>query len=277
MSTDAILSLISLVCIASLGLTITGIVLSVRKERRLPVLLALLVGAGLAVAIAVPALRKAESFLAGSETSAQPAADTGEVEPGPAEAEAAATPAIEPDSIGLREAVAQGLVQATVTGYDLAAVNLTVKLRGGSAQTVVIPAGTIFVAGSAGVQNMVVRSPERVSLSRFGNSEVSLTVPAACINMHRDVPAESDNFGLSPAPAEGDLNRLLHLPDFQSQSFRTQQFAIWTITDNPPRGEYVGIGSYGFGSGPDDQEMQDIRSLFKKAGIDPAKYRALRS
>lgn len=277
MGTETIFSLILLLCFASLGLTVIGIFFSVRKSQRLPVLLGLLVGVGLIVSIAVPALRKAESYLAGSETSAQPAAETGEAAPGTAEAEEAATPAIEPDSIGLREAEAQGLVQVSVTGYDLAAINLTVELRSGSAQTVVVPAGTIFIAGSGGVQNMVVRSTQRVSLSRFGNPEVSLNVPAACINMHRDVPAESDNFRLSSAPAEGDLRKLLHLPDFQSRSFRTQQFAIWTITDNPSRGEYVGIGSYGFGSGPDDQEMKDIRSLFKKAGIDPAGYRALRS
>lgn len=273
MGTDTIFSLILLLCFASLGLTVVGIFFSVRKSQRLPVLLGLLVGVGLVASIAVPVLRKAESYLAGPET----AAETGEAAPGTAEAEEAATPAIEPDSIGLREAEAQGLVQVSVTGYDLAAINLIVTLRSGFEQTVVIPAGTIFIAGSGSVQNMVVRSTQRVSLSRFGNPEVSLNVPAACINMHRDVPAESDNFRLSSAPAEGDLRKLLHLPDFQSQSFRIQQFAIWTITDNPSRGEYVGIGSYGFGSGPDDQEMKDIRSLFKKAGIDPAGYRALRS
>lgn len=56
---------------------------------------------------------------------------------------------------------------------------------------------------------------------------------------------------------------------------RVQQFAIWTITDNPTKDGYVGIGSFGFGSGPGKTELARIKALFKAAGIPTTKYRAL--
>lgn len=265
-------TVILLLCFASLGLTIIGLVLSVREDRRLGLLLALLLGAGLVVAIAVPTLQKAESYLAGPARPGGP----GDVEPEAAGAGAPATPAVRPGGVDLRAAEARGLVQVTVTGRDLAYLNLALKSRSKDPLEVTIPAGLIFMADSAAVQNMVVRTGQSVFLAGK-DAEASVMVPAACINMERAVPASSDRFTLGQAPAGGDLARLLELADFQGHSFRTQQFAIWTITDNPARDEYVGISSFGLGSGPDAQELQAIRSLFRQAGIDLARYRALRS
>jgi hypothetical protein len=68
---------------------------------------------------------------------------------------------------------------------------------------------------------------------------------------------------------------LLKAPDFAGQTFRVRQFAIWTITDNPTRTGYVGLGSFGIGSGPRDEEIAVIRQLFVKAGLDPTAYLAL--
>ena len=62
---------------------------------------------------------------------------------------------------------------------------------------------------------------------------------------------------------------------FGDETFRFQQFAIWTITDNPSRDEYVGLVYFGLGSGPSDEEMLTIDALFEAAGISTAKYQAL--
>ena len=97
----------------------------------------------------------------------------------------------------------------------------------------------------------------------------------ACASMELDAPSESDNLILSSEAAPDDLILLLDLPDFHEEEFRIRQFAIWTITDNPKRDEYVGIGTFGFGSGPSDEEIEKIRVLFDKAGISTGKYRAL--
>jgi hypothetical protein len=80
---------------------------------------------------------------------------------------------------------------------------------------------------------------------------------------------------ISTAPASEDLKRLLSLPNFLERTFGVQQFAIWTITDNPTRGGYVGLGCFGVGSGPSDEEMQGIGALFEQAGIPTDRYQAL--
>jgi hypothetical protein len=65
------------------------------------------------------------------------------------------------------------------------------------------------------------------------------------------------------------------LPEFYTETYRVQQFAIWTITDNPARGEYIGIGTFGLGTRPSDEEMNEIRYLFETAGIATGQYQAL--
>ena len=56
-----------------------------------------------------------------------------------------------------------------------------------------------------------------------------------------------------------------------------RKFAIWTITDNPERDGYIGIvTALGiFGSGHGDKEIEKIRVLFIKAGIQIGQYKAL--
>jgi len=78
-------------------------------------------------------------------------------------------------------------------------------------------------------------------------------------------------------PVSGDLVKLLYLPDFHEETSRVQQFAIWTITDNPERDGYMGIatGFQIFGTDPSDDEIDRIRVLFEKAGILTDKYKAL--
>ena len=78
----------------------------------------------------------------------------------------------------------------------------------------------------------------------------------------------------APAVPE-DLVKLLGLRDFHKEAFCVQQFVISTITDDPPREGYRGIGAFGFGRGPDEEEMRRIRALFEEAGIPAQKYRAL--
>jgi hypothetical protein len=139
---------------------------------------------------------------------------------------------------------------------------------------IIILPGTIFETQSAGVQNMVVIEQRIVSLKYRGNVS-SRSVPVACASMELDQPDANDAFIISSIPAPEDLTKLLILLDFHNETFRVQQFAIWTITDNPPRDEYVGLGSFGFGSGPKDEEMLKIRTLFEEAGISTDKYQAL--
>ena len=182
------------------------------------------------------------------------------------------TPA--PLAVELTEAQARGLAQVAITGQGLEWIKLALESLSAEPLEVTISPGTIFQAQAAGVQNMVVRTQRVVYLQSAGSRE-SLTIPAACANMQLGVPEESNQFIISGAPAPEDLIKLLNLSGFLDETFRVQQFAIWTITDNPARGEYVGLGYFGVGSGPSDEEMQRIRALFQQAGTPADRYRAL--
>ena len=164
-------------------------------------------------------------------------------------------------------------MQETISGNGLQRINIALKSTSDSPLQVVIPLGTIFETQSAGVQSMIVIESRVLSLK--SRSSVSSSVPVACSTMELDQPDENNTFAISGIPAPEDLVKLLYNLDFKNETFRVKQFAIWTITDNPTRDGYVGIGSFGFGTGPSDQEIQEIRTLFEKSGIPTNKYQAL--
>lgn len=103
-------------------------------------------------------------------------------------------------------------------------------------------------------------------------------VDVACAQMHDDQPGEtgkSDAFSVRAALAKGDLAKLLKSQGFAEAGFRVQQFAVWTITNNPSRSGYVHLTSFGIGSGPSAADLREIKAMFKDAGITTGAYRAL--
>ncbi len=177
----------------------------------------------------------------------------------------------------LMEAQIGGLFDVSACGIgSLDEIKLSFTSNSDSNLQIVILPGMIFESQSADIQGMVVTT-EKMVLLKPHEAGKTVYVDAACINMQLDVPEEDNALALSMTPASGDLMKLLDLPDFHEETFRIQQFAIWTITDNPGRDDYVGIGSFGFGSGPDDDEIEQIRFLFEEAGIDTDKYWALQT
>lgn len=185
----------------------------------------------------------------------------------------AATPS--PISVELSEALSRGLVQVIGSGDGMESVSVTLESKSNNPLEVIIPIGTIFHALSSGTQSMVAREKVTIRLEPQGSRQ-SISIDAACANMYLDAPEESDKFTIRKTAASEDLTRLLTLPGFRSEDFRVQQFAIWTITDNPGRDEYAGIGDFGVGEGPTKDEVQTIRTLFERAGIPAKQYRALR-
>jgi hypothetical protein len=176
--------------------------------------------------------------------------------------------------VTLADALSAGLVEMTAEGRDLQELSLTLTSLADEPIDVVVPAGLVFEPASGSTQSMVVLAVDTVSIEPGGSSTRTLDV--ACAAMHLDQPDDADSFSLSTAAAPSDLLRLLALPAFDEADFRVQQFAIWTITDDPTRDGYVALGSFGFGSGPDDEEIGQIKALFAAAGIDTDAYNALR-
>lgn len=172
----------------------------------------------------------------------------------------------------LVQAQRSGLVTVAGHGRGLDSLELELELEVVQPVRLVIEAGTVFRPRAAGTQAMVLTKSKTVKLEP-GRPELRLTLDAACAEMHDATPGSDDTFTLETAPT-GDLAKLLDNPAFADSGFRVQQFAVWTITDNPSRRGYVGLGSFGFGSGPSDGEMEEIRRLFRDAGIPLGKYRA---
>ena len=179
--------------------------------------------------------------------------------------------------VELIEARNMGLVNIDATGTgSINRIRMSITSNSDDNLEVTILPGTIFTSSAAGVQSMVVITEKLVLLSSYETTE-PFNVDAACANMELDAPEESNSLVLSTVAAPADLIKLLNLPDFHQETYRVQQFAIWTVTDNPERGGYVGIvtGFGIFGTGPNDEEIEKIRLLFEKVDIPIDKYKAL--
>jgi hypothetical protein len=176
----------------------------------------------------------------------------------------------------LRQALDEGLVSVDGTGDSLQSLDLEVSSQTDLSLELTIPAGTLLEPGAAGTQRMVVLWDDSVSLAARSTETISLDV--ACVEMHRDQPTSDDSFTVLEDEAAPDLALLLATPGLRDATRRVTQFAVWTITNNPKRNDYVGLtsGFDIFGSGPDDEEIAAIRDLFDAAGIDTGNYRALR-
>ncbi len=118
---------------------------------------------------------------------------------------------------------------------------------------------------------MIVRQEEIYLLKP--NVELSLELQVSCANMELKQPGFSDVFTLSTEPANEDLLKLLALEEFLFHTIELQQFAIWTITDNPYYSYYytpIEVG--GYSHTPLEYQVEIIKDLFIEAGIDTGKY-----
>ena len=175
----------------------------------------------------------------------------------------------------LADAIANGAVAAAIQGNGLEKIEVSLKAQVDYSVEIFIAPGDLFEALTGGVQSMVVRQAA-VAVVR-PQTEVSLELEVSCASMQKKEPHSSDSFKVAASPAAVDVQKLLALPDFAFAARRVQQFAVWTITDNPARDAYVGISSAGgSGTGPGAAEMDAIKALFVQAGIDPAGYNAFR-
>jgi len=181
----------------------------------------------------------------------------------------------EPRRIDLQEAIALGLLTADVRGVSLESIEVEVSLKVEDSIELTIQPGTTFLAPSPDLQTMVVRHQLYIFLKE--KDEVSLEVDVACANMRLEAPDGGEVYSVRIEPPMEELRKLMGLTEFQDSSFRLQQFAIWTVTDNPARGQYVGLTTpSGEGGAPSNSELQTIASWFESAGISLDSYPALR-
>lgn len=178
---------------------------------------------------------------------------------------------IEVKKYDLADAINNGAVLASINGRGLGRLDLKLKPQVNFNLEINILPGTLFESLMGGVQNMIVRKGALAVLKP--NVELSLELEVSCANMEKKQPTGGDMFKISKSPAARDLLKLVDLAEFPFSSNRVQQFAVWSITDNPPLGYFVGIDTAsGIRGGPTAAEVVEIRRLFTAAGIDLAPY-----
>lgn len=175
--------------------------------------------------------------------------------------------------IELRSGVKKGLLQMrSVRGDGFYALYGTLECRSESPIVVAIEPGTLFQPKAPADPEMVVTA-QRIEPMHPGETS-GISLRAAAVTMGKAAPQDTSVFELSATPAAGDLAKLLQLPELGSSGVK--QFAIWTVTQNPARGDYASIPVYGAPDRkPGQEDFESIRDLLQKAGIGSAPYRAL--
>ena len=172
-------------------------------------------------------------------------------------------------------AVALGLLKTEVIGNGLRYVFLVLDSNTEHPLRINIPCGTIFSPQYKDTQKMVLLKDIILDLQPFDKRSDRL--PAACSNMYRDVPSSDDTFEVGTFTEHPRLRQLLGSTAFQEcNDWIVQQFAVWTITDNPFPGEMKAITE-----GPEadkrthlcDSEMiAQIAQMFRKAKVPISEY-----
>jgi hypothetical protein len=194
-------------------------------------------------------------------------------------------------TIDLVTAVSTGLLTTNITGND-DDFQVYLYSNSDSRLNVKIPVGTVFTSQVAGAPEVITYSthymllePHLVAWDLVGNlSYITMNFDGGIFWNPYSVNTSPTT---SPPSSSGwtwqahytDLVKLVSLPTLLSQTWRVQNFAVWTITNNPNKWGYRQIG-YQYTNdftGPSDSELQTIRSLFQAAGIQTDPYIALNS
>jgi len=171
----------------------------------------------------------------------------------------------------IADLASSGSITVKPKGAGIDALNLDIENLLKELLDVEIPVGTYFVSGSAGVQNMVVRTPVEVRVKP--GELLSLLVDVACANMERDVPTGEDKFTVKNQGST-DLARLMPALEAAKASYDVAQAAVWIVTDNA---DYDDLGTLVSGLGQarviHQPEAAQAMRLVDEAGIDIAARR----
>jgi len=176
----------------------------------------------------------------------------------------------------LREAATAGLIELEIRGCNsLDMVILIITSQTEDKLDIIISPGMVLESHSEGACcNAVVIQDGKITVEPY-NTIGPVYIDVASMNMLLDMPADNETLAIGSF-ASGDLGKLLNLPDYYEQHFRIQQYAVWTITDNPGRNEYISMNPFGWGGEITETEINTIKNIFQLAGISTEDYRALR-
>lgn len=183
--------------------------------------------------------------------------------------------------ISLESAISNNLVDLRIQGAGLNMVDLSLSTKASPWIIVRIPAGTVADSSGAEVQSMVITADR---LAILDNGSLDLRCSAACLNMTKEIPEESDGFTLSSSLADPRIVALLRCDKFRAADWISKQYAIWTITDNPRRGSFRIIQQTNRMDGRElfttpirglsDQFFEEIKAILISGGLNPSQFNA---
>lgn len=196
---------------------------------------------------------------------------------------------VQAEIIDFHKEIQAGLMKATIRGHGLSSVDIEMVRHQNKHYVTVIPTGTMFIPTSH-KQPMLVVENVRFLVTERKHSEDKYfgTIPVACADMDLEAPGQTDVLAtrmLQKSDRNGpELLALLSLPAFTQADGYVRQFALWTITNNPPIRGFKSISSCTMVMNTsisyppetmDKRRLALIKGLFNKAGIDTSKYQAL--
>lgn len=135
----------------------------------------------------------------------------------------------------LFDLIQEGKIEAHGTGAGIESISLTLHNTTPYWLTVLIPAGTFMVARDASAQNMVATEAQTFRVSPQSDMEVS--VDAACANRPRDIPEGDDQFVIARTPPQADLARLMPVLANAQAPYAVRQAAVWILSDDADYGD----------------------------------------
>ena len=173
----------------------------------------------------------------------------------------------------LAQAIDQRLLDLSFQGVDLLQVVADVRRLPDRPLRLALMPGTLLTPANADsrYQAVIVREKRVLQIPAKGLA-VRFRIPVLALSMSRDIPT---GIALRPSNATADkaILALLAKPSFPQLRPAMQQYAVWTLTDNPAFDEFVGIYSGNGRVEPNRQDVAALAQVFRDAGLDTTKYR----
>jgi hypothetical protein len=182
-----------------------------------------------------------------------------------------------PAVIDIQEGKDKGLISVTASGSDfLDSINVKITSNCKSSPiTVNIQPGTVFVLVFLIQERSRMINLQKTSISVDPGTSQHVLLHTASIDSGLMAPDETTELYPKDTPLPSDTKLLLQASDFQSASFRIQQFAIWLTTSNTWAFTKIRVGSKGNYQSVTEDELKQIKSIFQNAGISIDKYPVL--
>mgnify|MGYP001163407982 FL=1 len=121
-------------------------------------------------------------------------------------------------------------IDLEVTGNGIQSATVRIRNKTGLPAFALAPVGTLFLSGSAAVQNMV--STQSVAIDLNDSDWQTVEVPVACANRTRAVPDASKSLTAQTLSRDDGLTRAAQAVSSLTTSFSVRQAAIWIVSDN---------------------------------------------